>query len=371
MGTNNWRGYGGPAKYLQGDGLLEELPAFAAQLGETAFLLVDVFFFAEFEKRFAGAFRDAGIPAVIRPFEGEITQEKIRAAVEDIKDAGIGVVVAIGGGRTIDTGKMISRKLGGLPLIVSPTTASTDAPCSAMAMVYTEEGLLDEVAYGSRNPDLVLVDSGIIAKAPPRFLVSGMGDAIATYIEARASLETNSANYISCGAVSGFRPTLLGQAAATWCYEIVLRDGEKALRAVEARVVSEALENVIEANTLLSGLGFENVGCAGAHSLGNAMGAFGHEKGSLHGEKVAFGALCQLHLENRPGEEIDALMDFYRKVGLPWTLEDLGIPDDEETLRDIAGRSYPGVWGAHKQLVTPEIIVGLMRIAQQVGKNYR
>jgi len=77
------------------------------------------------------------------------------------------------------TGKIVADRLG-IPVVVVPTIASTDAPCSACAVVYNEEGVVVRVEYQKRNPDLVLVDSEIIAQAPERFLVAGMGDALAT-----------------------------------------------------------------------------------------------------------------------------------------------------------------------------------------------
>ncbi|MGI5891777.1 MAG: iron-containing alcohol dehydrogenase [Bacillota bacterium] len=64
-------------------------------------------------------------------------------------------VLAIGGGKTIDTGKIVANRLG-IPVAVVPTIASTDAPCSACAVVYSEEGAVIRVEYQKNNPNLVL-----------------------------------------------------------------------------------------------------------------------------------------------------------------------------------------------------------------------
>ncbi len=47
-------------------------------------------------------------------------------------------------------------------------------------MIYTDEGVFQEYRFYPRNPELVLVDTQVIAQGPPRLLAAGMGDALAT-----------------------------------------------------------------------------------------------------------------------------------------------------------------------------------------------
>lgn len=115
------------------------------------------------------------------------------------------------------------------------------------------------------SADAVVADSGVIAKAPVRFLVAGIGDAYATYFEARSCMRSYSPNYV--GGVS----TQAAFKLAELCHDVLLRDAELAVRACKQKVVTESLENVIEANLLLSGLGFESVGLAAAHAFYNAV----------------------------------------------------------------------------------------------------
>ncbi|SPZ01595.1 glycerol dehydrogenase [Proteus mirabilis] len=84
-------------------------------------------------------------------------------------------------------------------------------------------------------------------------------------------------------------------------------------------------ENIIEANTFLSGIGFESAGLAAAHAIHNGFTALEECHAMYHGEKVAFGTLVQLVLENSPLEEIEEVLDFCVQVGLPVTLEELGV----------------------------------------------
>jgi glycerol dehydrogenase len=226
-------------------------------------------------------------------------------------------VVAIGGGKAIDTGKIVADRLS-VPVAVVPTIASTDAPCSQCAVIY-DQGEVVSVARQRKNPDLVLVDTEIIANAPVRFLVSGMGDALATWFEAE-SCRTS----LSCNEV-GERGSMTAHALARLCYDTLLEYGVAAKISCEAKVVTPALEHVVEANTLLSGLGFENGGLASAHSIHNGLTALPQTHQYYHGEKVTIGLLASLFLTDKCRSVIDEVYSFCESVGLPTTLDDIGL----------------------------------------------
>ena len=80
------------------------------------------------------------------------------------------------------------------PVLICPTIASTDAPCSALSVIYTEEGVFEEYLFLPSNPDMVMMDTEIIAESPVRLTVAGMGDALATYFEARACQRSDAAS---------------------------------------------------------------------------------------------------------------------------------------------------------------------------------
>ncbi|OQA09816.1 MAG: Cyclic pyranopterin monophosphate synthase accessory protein 2 [Firmicutes bacterium ADurb.Bin373] len=121
----------------------------------------------------------AGLRLICEKFNRECCDREIERLANLGQECQAQFVVAVGGGKTIDTGKIVADRLG-VSVAVVPTIASTDAPCSACAVVYSEEGVVVRVEYQKKNPDLVLVDSEIIANAPERFLIAGMGDALAT-----------------------------------------------------------------------------------------------------------------------------------------------------------------------------------------------
>ena len=163
-----------------------------------------------------------------------------------------------------------------------------------------------------------MVDTKVISQAPKRLLASGIADGLATWVEARAVMQANGKTML------GQQQTLAGIAIAKKCEETLFADGLQAMAACEAKVVTPALENIVEANTLLSGLGFESGGLAAAHAIHNGFTALTGDIHHLtHGEKVAYGTLVQLLLENRPKEELDKYIEFYKKIGMPTTLKEM------------------------------------------------
>ena len=220
-----------------------------------------------------------------------------------------------------------------------------------------------------RPTELVLIDSEIIANAPARLFSAGIGDALATYFEAMANDTTEGMNFIG----TGYRRCRAGMAIARECYDILMADGESAIMAVKGHYVTEALENVIEANTLLSGLGFENTGCAGAHGIHSGFSEIESAHAYLHGEKVAFGLLCQLVLENADKKLIDKIVRFLLAVDLPVCLADLNIEASEENLGIIADHTIN-----HNPLIYNEPIVvneasvkNAILMADMIGRSYR
>ncbi|MVA20604.1 iron-containing alcohol dehydrogenase [Agrobacterium vitis] len=314
------RGYGGPLRYVQGPGVINEIGLYIAPLSNSALIVIDAFFWdtlrPDVEKNLAAH----GVKSHFLKFSGESTDKEVERAVSLGKTAGAGVVIGIGGGKALDTAKISALHIGARTVTV-PTIASTDSPTSALGVIYSEDGVYDRVVRCGRNPDVVLVDSALIIKAPVRFLVSGMGDALSTWYEARSNFESQSNNYIG----DGYGTTAAGAAIARRCHEVLMRDGRAAYAAAIDGKLTPAVENIIEANTLLSGLGFENCGVSGAHGIHDALTVLEPTHHFFHGEKVAFGIIGLLVLENRPLDEINEAIDFCQDLKLPTMLGDLGL----------------------------------------------
>lgn len=314
-----------PSKYVQGPGALNEAENYIKKLGTNALFIVDPFLFDQAQHRFKS---NTGIKYNVEKFRGECCKPEIERLKQLATQADI--IVGFGGGKTLDTAKAVAHFLG-LPVAILPSIASTDAPCSALSVIYTEKGEFEEYLILPKNPDLVLVDSNVVVNALVRFFVAGMGDALATKYEAEASSKR------SLPAMAGGVPTISALALADLCLETLLEYGYTARLAVEKKVITPAVEKIIEANTFLSGIGFESGGLGAAHAIHNGFTALEETHAYFHGEKVAFATLVQLVMEDRHPEEIMAIMHFCKLVGLPTTLRDLGLDNiDTERLMQVA-----------------------------------
>lgn len=310
-----------PAQYQQERGLLGDLSRIVSGLSsKSAYAVVDSFILDNYREVIEKSFSGNALPLTIGRFAGECSKTEAGRIIGAMKDAGSGMCIGIGGGKTLDTVKAVGYYTG-LPVVIVPTAASSDAPCSALSVLYTEEGVFDCYLPLKKNPDMVLVDTDLIAHAPVRLLVAGMGDALATYFEARACFQSGAQT--SAGGVCSLSALALAEA----CYDTLLGYGWEAKQAVEQKTVTGALEHVVEANTYLSGTGFENGGLAAAHAVHNGLTVLPETHKMLHGEKVAFGTLVQLVLEKVPDEEMMTVLAFCKKIGLPVTLKELGITE--------------------------------------------
>lgn len=323
--------FASPSRYVQGKGVLETGIHYIQALGQTTVLLTDEMVWQIAGKRLETKLKSEGMTVFTEIFTGETSEKGIQRIIQKIKAEKVDVILSLGGGKLIDTGKAIGNELG-LAVVIIPTTASTDAPTSSISVLYKEDGRFQQYLYYKKNPDLILVDTEVIAKAPVRFLISGIADALATAVEARAVQRKNGENTL------GGRQTITALAIAEKCEAILFDYSLQAIEANQAQVVTEALEAVIEANTLLSGLGFESAGLAAAHAIHNGFSAVSGEIQRLtHGEKVAFGTLVQLFIENESRERLDNYIQFYQLLGLPITLADIFSKEpSREELMEVA-----------------------------------
>ncbi|MCC2594864.1 glycerol dehydrogenase [Pusillimonas sp. MFBS29] len=316
------RTFGAPHRYVQGPGAIVQLGELAASLGARQPLII-----------IDESIQDLLLPQVMQglgkladtahcvDFSGECTRAEVERLARMAAQCGADLIVGVGGGKTIDSAKGVRIQCK-LPLFIVPSIASNDSPTSRLVVLYTPDHAVDEVLRMPTNPDLVLVDTDILVKAPERFYISGVGDALSKKFEAAQCIASGKDNFYDGQA------TLLAQSVSGLCYDTVREHAERGLEAVRRRQVNDDFERTVEATILLSGLAFENAGLSIAHSLTRGLSAIPGPASALHGEQVAFGLLVQLLLEGRSSSFMNDLLSFYGRIGLPKTLTDLGLQGD-------------------------------------------
>ncbi|MGX4599974.1 glycerol dehydrogenase [Faecalimicrobium sp. JNUCC 81] len=366
-----------PMKYVQGEDELLNLGYFVKTYGESALLIAHPDDVERVKDKLDSTSEKFEIKFVESGFKGECSRQEVARLQKIAKENGCACTIGLGGGKAIDTAKCVAE---GDALIIVPTIAATDAPTSHSAVLYTPDGSFDDYAYFKQSPSVVLIDTTVIAKAPTRFLVSGMGDALSTYFEARAT--SNSYSNVNAGLPCGFREGMCGEAKGTntalalakLCYETLLNDGLKAKVASDCNLVTQALENIIETNILLSGLGFESGGLAGAHAIHDGLTILEGTHKYFHGEKVAFGTIAQLVLENAPESEINEVLNFCLEIGLPVCLSDIGVDSiTDEELMEVSKKACIPEESIYSMPfpISVEAVAAAIITADQLGKNYK
>lgn len=349
-----------PSRYVQGAGAIELLGEEAERYGTTALLLLC----PSAEKRYAEPLRTS-LEGRMEVKEAIFSRECCDEEIDRLKKmADVDVIIGVGGGKTLDTAKAVADDLG-LPVVIMPTLASSDAPCSALSVIYTSSGEFLRYHVTKSNPNVVLVDSTIVANAPARFLVAGMGDALATWFEAESCHINRAAN------MSGYQGSATALGLAHMCYETLLEFGVLALKSCEAHVVTPALERVIEANVLLSGLGFESGGLGAAHAIHNGLTVLEPTHEYWHGEKVAIGTLASLFLTDKDPEIIDEVFEFCENVGLPTVLEQIGLANvSDDDLRAAAAGAVAEGETIHNEAgtVSADDVFNALKAVDAVGR---
>jgi glycerol dehydrogenase len=353
-----------PLKYVQGQKALLNFYEETKDLGKSFLFVCSNSGYRNCHEKIEKSCEGKDAKLVFEVFGGMSSYGEIDKMRKIVKEKNLECVVAVGGGSAIDTAKATAYKEK-LPVVIIPTVVATDAPCTGLSVIYNDDGSFAEYIFYPNNPNAVIVDSDIIANAPVRFLVAGMGDALGTYFEARAC-EKAKAPSLENGGI-----TKSAMALCKLCYETLLADGYKALKACENKVVTPALEAIIEANTYLSGVGADNGGLAVSHSVYNGFTTLEECEKTQHGCVVAFGTITQLILEDAPMEELNTVMEFCVSVGLPVTLKEMGVTDVERV--HIAaekacaeGESIHNIIGD----VTPEELYNALIAADVLGQEY-
>lgn len=324
------RVFGSPSRYIQGPGAIEVLGQSAGMFGSQAALIIDGYVHGLLGDKLHALCSEHGVTLHDMVLDSDLTPEVVASLCKQAADVAPTLVIAVGGGKSLDAGKAVARAMH-CHLITVPTVASNDAPTSKNYVLYDEHHNLVAVEHMLFNPTMVIVDTALIATAPAHFFRAGLGDAISKKFEAAQCARNGGKNMYDAG------PTATAQLIADGCASTLLEYGEAALEAAGTGVPTPAFERAVEAMILMSGLGFESGGLSIAHALTRGLPRIDGVGPALHGLQVAVGLLVQLDLENRSDDTLAELTQWYGRVGLPTTLRELGATAiDEAHVREAA-----------------------------------
>jgi glycerol dehydrogenase len=230
------------------------------------------------------------------------------------------VLIGVGGGKALDTVKLLAYQLG-KPLITVPTVAATCAAWTPLSVVYDHDGAFVEVSYKAANPAAVLADTDILTAAPAEFIIAGIGDTLAKWYEGEACTRGKAVSQNGAA----------GLAMARLTCDRLFQLGAEAVAAVRERRNISAVDEVIDAIIMYAGM-VSNIGgdacrAAAAHSIYSAFTILPPVHHVRHGAVVSFGILCQMMMDGKRDDEVERFLQFSRRIGLPVTLQELKLED--------------------------------------------
>lgn len=296
-------------------------------------------------------------------FGGDSTYENVEMLKQDPAVQKADMILAVGGGKACDTCKVLAEQTD-KALFTFPTIASNCAPCTALAIMYDTQGRFKDNFYSARPPLFVFINDRIIAQAPVKYLQAGIGDALSKEAEVALALRH----------VELDQNLLLGLSLCAACTEPLLKYGEEAMKACEENRTCAALQEVALDIVISTGLVSNMTVCPEfyyntnlAHCFYYGATIFPVYHDHLHGFWVAYGVLVLLEYDNQT-ELRDRVMNFYRKVGLPVTLAQVGLTkEDLPALADKASK-VPG-WHVDGYELTKEKFMQAVLNVDALGRK--
>jgi len=320
--------------YIRGYGVTSETGKFAKKLGNKAMVIGGKTALSVSRESISKSLAVAGVDFKECIFTSDVSENTMKCFAREATNSNADLVIGVGGGKAIDCSKWVADYCN-LPYISVPTSVATCASVVSLIITYTDEGKPIGGIYSKKSPKFAIVDTKIIAEAPTRLTVAGIGDTLSKWPETNYVANNLKTNIIIEAT------NILGKLSFDTC----LKKGEKAIESAKRKKVSPDLVDVIDNNLLISAMVGNLAGperrTAVAHSVDYGLVALGIAKKLLHGEKVAYGTLIQMAIcEDINSSLLEKVLKFLVSIGLPTDFEDLGIEDNQTNLELIAKASY-------------------------------
>ena len=303
-----------PAQLLRGNGILSQLPKYLSRYGNKALVIA-----GETANQVTASYlSNAELEIIYADAIADCTDENLAMLDHLVQRESPDAIIGIGGGKVLDTAKLIAHQCQ-LPIATVPTTGATCAAWTALSNVYDADGAFSYDVTLDRCPDMMIVDYDVIATAPKRILISGIGDAIAKWYESSVSSGSSEKTMV-----------IAAVQEARILRDILFQKSAEAIANPNSQVWREVVDATVCLAGAIGGIGGASCRTVAAHAVHNGLTHLHQAHGILHGEKVAYGILVQLRLEEFQGNQLAAssrhqLLKFYQEIGLPTSLSDLGL----------------------------------------------
>jgi len=322
-----------PAQYINSKNIIEETGKYFLQWGNRVLISTGCKAWDSIKDKLTYSLNKYGIIWDKNIFIGESSNRNISLIKDKIKEIEANVMVAVGGGKSIDAAKVAAEECN-LPIVCIPTIAATCAAVTAVSVIYSDDGIYERDIFLRTNPNLVLIDPMIIKQAPDIYMKAGILDAISKWFEGKAAVK----NIIN---MDLFNQTAL--LIAKQLYENMSINAQRAMELTRSNEFNEVLNEVIDLNIYFAGmiqsLGPELARGGMAHAISNGLTVIEKSHELLHGIKVGYGIMIQLILENKNIKEIQKTLSFYKKINFKPSLRNLNIEVNKDTINKIAEKT--------------------------------
>jgi glycerol dehydrogenase len=346
-----------PANIIKGEDILTQCGSAIAELGKIPLVVGGEKTLKLITPYLESLAQQYNLQITYQNYQPDCSETSLKRLKTAVKSHQADLIIGVGGGKSLDTAKLLAHQ-SNLPIVTIPTSGATCAGWTALSNIYSETGAFQYDVSLAHCPNLLILDYHLIATAPQHTLVAGIGDAIAKWYEASVSSGNSTATL-----------TIAAVQQARVLRDILLQKAELALQTP----LSAEWKEVVDATVLLAGvsggLGGANCRTVAAHAVHNALTHLSQCHHQLHGAKVAYGILVQLRLEETIANNQlvstsrKQLLKFYQQIGLPCTLEDLGLGEITlAQLRHCAEIACQPQSDIHRLpfTVTPEMLVTAM-----------
>lgn len=320
----------GPQFYMYEQGALEMIPTLLDEYKAERVLIIHGKKSWEKAKNYLGFLDKIKVHYYYHKYSGECSYASAEVISNIIQEMNIDFLIGIGGGKLVDV-VSYSAHLNNINFGVVPTLASNCAPWAPLSVMYKENGVAEgKTEHYYRQASFFITDPKLVIDSPAEYFIAGMADTLAKWYESELVLEQDHLKD---------RPFLkMAKYAAEICRTTILKQGMTALESLKKQEVSPEFINVSEIifgiAGLVGGFGGSYSRNTAAHGMHDALSKYTPEVNEfLHGEKVAYGIMYQLALEER-WELIPELRFFYEELSLPKSLKDMHVDVSNEAKID-------------------------------------